>query len=433
MASINKANKNNRKTHEGAQAHSINAYQELRRSVLACLLWENQFYESGEDIVTRISNLVKEVDPSKVSELAIEARTKQYLRHIPLLLAIELAKNGNLKKELINSIVQRPDELTELLALYWRDGKKPLPAQLKKGLALAFQKFDEYQLAKYNRKKDIKLLDVMRLVHPMPKDSDKAELWRKLRDGELKTPDTWETNLSSGKDKKATFERLIIEKKLGGLAFLRNLRNMHDADVNEDIIIKGFNTCNFSKVLPFRFIAAQNYVPGYTEYLEKSMLSGLSCESKISGKTVLLIDTSGSMVYDKISSKSELDRLDAAAGLSIILRERCEKIKIYAFSNYVSELPPYHGFALRDVLRNLNHVGTYLMEAIKLVTEREKNIDRMIVITDEQTFNRVEDPSVKGYMINVASYQNGVGYGKWIHIDGWSESIVKYITEYENM
>ena len=34
-------------------------------------------------------------------------------------------------------------------------------------------------------------------------------------------------------------------------------------------------------------------------------------------------------------------------------------------------------------------------------------------------------------MINVASFKNGVGYGKWTHIDGWSESVIEYVREFE--
>ena len=45
---------------------------------------------------------------------------------------------------------------------------------------------------------------------------------------------------------------------------------------------------------------------------------------------------------------------------------------------------------------------------------------RLIVITDEQSHDPVPDPAAKhAYLINVASYRNGVGYGRWTHIDGW--------------
>jgi len=42
-------------------------------------------------------------------------------------------------------------------------------------------------------------------------------------------------------------------------------------------------------------------------------------------------------------------------------------------------------------------------------------------------------PKGLGYVINVASFKNGIGYGKWMHIDGWSEAVIGYIRELEKM
>jgi hypothetical protein len=55
-----------------------------------------------------------------------------------------------------------------------------------------------------------------------------------------------------------------------------------------------------------------------------------------------------------------------------------------------------------------------------------------VVITDEQSHDRVKAPSGRSYVINVASNRNGVGYGEWTHIDGWSEAVVDYIAELES-
>ena len=41
-------------THEGAKARAFTPAEELRRSVLNCLLWEDQFYEDGQSIAARI-------------------------------------------------------------------------------------------------------------------------------------------------------------------------------------------------------------------------------------------------------------------------------------------------------------------------------------------------------------------------------------------
>src|SRR5580704_408002 len=141
------------RTHKGAPARNISPALQLRRSVLACMLWENQFYEDGVEIAGRISSLVPKVKPEAVAALAVEARGKMKLRHAPLLLAREMARQKDhraLVAKTLAEVIQRADELAEFVAIYWKDGKTPLSAQVKKGLAEAFRKFDEYQLAKYD-------------------------------------------------------------------------------------------------------------------------------------------------------------------------------------------------------------------------------------------------------------------------------------------
>ena len=142
------------RTHEGAPAAPIDAEAQLRRSVLACLLWEDQFYENGIAIADRIAGLVPRVEAARVAALAVEAREQMKLRHVPLLLVREAARfatHRGIVAETLARVIQRADELAEFLAIYWKDGRQPLSAQVKKGLAAAFCKFDEYALAKYNR------------------------------------------------------------------------------------------------------------------------------------------------------------------------------------------------------------------------------------------------------------------------------------------
>src|SRR2546429_5428199 len=85
---------NGLRTHEGAPAKRISAEQQLRRSVLACMLWEDQFYEDGVEIAGRIRELVPKVEATRVAALAVEAREKMKLRHAPLLLVREMARHG---------------------------------------------------------------------------------------------------------------------------------------------------------------------------------------------------------------------------------------------------------------------------------------------------------------------------------------------------
>jgi len=421
-------------THEGAPAIPSNAYTELRRAVLACLLWEDQFYESGESIAERIAKLVKVVPADKVAQLAIDARTKFKLRHAPLLLVREMARGkGNIVGRTLSEVIQRADELSEFVSIYWKDKKQPLSKQVKVGLAHAFQKFNAYALGKYRGDdKAVKLRDVLFLCHAKPKDEAQAAIWKKLIDGTLETPDTWEVALSAGADKKETFERLIRENKLGYLALLRNLRKMLEVGCDETLIRGALSAgAHDSKALPFRFIAAARAAPRFEPQLDAAMQVAVQEMPKLMGITAVLVDVSGSM-DEKLSAKSDLKRMDAACGLAIMARELCQECRVFAFSNQLTEIPARRGMALTDAIQgSMPHGGTNLGAAVAWINQNVK-YDRLIVVTDEQSTDVVGAPTGRGYMINVASYKNGIGYGPWTRLDGFSEAILTYIQESEN-
>jgi len=356
----------------------------------------------------------------------MEARTAFKLRHVPLYLARELVRNKYNADFLLSQIVQRPDELTEFLAIYWKDDPadkhSPIAASVKRGLARAFQKFSAYQLAKYNRDEAIKLKDVLFLVHAKPKDDAQAALWKQLIDDTLPPALTWENRLSSGEDKLAVWTDLIEKNELGALALLRNLRNMKDVNVPDALVAGALARMKTERVLPFRFITAARYAPTLEPALETAMLRSLGDIPKLKGKTALLVDGSGSMFGTKVSAKSELDRFDAAAALAILVREVAEDINIYVFGTATRVIAPRHGFALRDELH-------------KHADQAKDGYDRIIIITDEQSHQTITPPlkGATGYVVNVGVYKNGIGYGAWTHIDGWSESVLSYIETAETL
>jgi len=421
------------RTHEGAPARHITPEQELRRSLMACMLWESQFYEDGVEIAGRMHEMVSKVAPERVAAMAVEARSNMKLRHAPLLLVREMARHAShraLVGETLAQVIQRADELTEFVAIYWKDGRVPLSKQVKSGLAWAFGKFDEYALAKYDRPGPIKLRDVLFLTHAKPRDAAQAELWKRLVEGKLATPDTWEVALSGGGDKREAWERLLTERKLGALALLRNLRNMEQAGVQEELIFSALREMKTDRVLPFRFLAAARHAPQWESALESAMYRCLEGQPKLKGRTVLLVDVSGSMIAP-LSRRSEMMRTDAAYGLAVLLRELAEEVAVYSFSDEPKRIAARRGFALRDAIdASQPHGGTQLGKAVAEVAGK---YDRLIVITDEQAHDTVPAPTSAAYMINVASYKNGVGYGRWVHIDGWSEAVIDYIRSFESV
>src|ERR1700743_427559 len=104
------------RTHEGSPARLLTDEQALRRSVLSCMLWENEFYENGVEIAGRIRELVPRVEAEKVAALAVEARVRMKLRHAPLLLVREMARHATHRAfvaEMLERVIQRADELAE--------------------------------------------------------------------------------------------------------------------------------------------------------------------------------------------------------------------------------------------------------------------------------------------------------------------------------
>lgn len=416
------------KTHEGAKAKHINAEQALRRSVLSCMLWENSFYESGQSIADRILELCGSLSVDVIGPLAVECRHKFKIRHASLLLLLAIIKKGGPRvSKYIRETISRPDELAELVALYWRDGKKPLSKQMKIGLGMAFNDFNEHQFAKWDRPGLVSIRDVMFLCHAKPLKHNE-ELFKKIANKTLDRPNTWESRMAGGEDKKTVFEDLLKTNKLGYMALLKNLRGMVDSGVDRDLIKHAISNPS-DTVLPFRFISAAKHAPSFMSDLEKAMLKCLESMDRLTGKTIVLVDVSGSMLVP-LSSKSELFRLDAASALAILISGISDDCRMFTFSNSLVEIGCTPSlFLIEAIKRSQENGGTRLGFAINAINSI--GYDRLIVLTDEQSNDPVPNPRGKAYMINVGIYKNGVGYGPWVHIDGFSEACVSFIQEIE--
>lgn len=429
----------------GVKVNPIGKEAQLVRSVLANMLWEGEFYENGASNAARIKTLVAEVSPAFVGSLAELARTKFKLRHVPLKLTRELARIGKLKADMLTNVIQRPDEIAEFLAIYWKEGKTPIANQVKKGLAGAFDKFNEFQLSKWDKNSaSISLRDAMFLVHAHPRGRD--DLFKRIANQEMGIADTWETQLSAGANKKETFTRLMDEGRLGALAFLRNLRNMTKAGISEAVIREYAGKVNVDKVLPFRYIAAARIVPQFENMLEEMMFRSLAGHEKLKGRTLLVVDISGSM-NGRISDKSDLTRIDAAKALTMLAREICEEAVIFATAgddyrckHATMRILAHRGFALAnyitstEVRSKLGSGGVFMQQCMQYISEQNLGeFDRVIVFTDEQDCDYGRNPAYaarigkNNYILNVGSYKNGINSDKWFTITGFSEAVLDYI------
>lgn len=451
-------------THGGGRAVPISPKQQLERSVMSCLLWEKEFYEDGTTIASRIQELVKQCSATEVADIAIRAKRDMRLRHVPLFLTRELMRTKEGRGQLehvIPKVIVRVDDITELLAMYFADNKKgrapaKLPNQLKKHLGLVWSKFDEYQFGKYRGDgKAVRLKDALRLTHPTPENEKRSGVYKRILTDSLQTPDTWEVAISAAQGsaaKCAEWTRLIKAEKLGGLAVLRNIRNMTKDGVDAKLIWQAITNISAGRLLPINFIAAAKHNPQYEAAIEEKFLQCFIDKPKLKGKTIFVVDTSGSM-KTSLSSKSELLRLEAAGGLAAIAREMCEQPIIYCTAgddgrrkHATMQIPARRGFALVDYIKGaevcskIGWGGIFIVQCLDHIKAEQKDADRIIVITDEQDCDTSGKSPEKAdtfgkynYLINVASARNGIGYrNKWVHVDGWSDSVLDFLTSYEN-
>jgi 60 kDa SS-A/Ro ribonucleoprotein len=445
-------------THGGARAVKIGKIAQLRRAVLSTLLFEDQFYEDGASQADRIRELALAVDPETLADLAVEARRDHGLRHVSLLLLVQLMKTGSgiqgLVSDTIVKVCTRADMVTDLLALYSADKtNKAYSGQLKKGVARALEGFDRYQIAKYASNRGGKAFDLRRAMfisHPRSHDEVAARTLGDLVQRKLRQEGTWESQTGEARDMSEVFTRLLLDGKLGYLALLRNLRKMSAAGVSKPLI-KGaiLARSGASGIFPLQYHAAAMEMPEFADVLEEAMLAEIRKGPRLNGRTIIVGDVSGSMQAG-LSGKGKYTRYDATALLIGSLVAMCDDPVVYATAgsdsrrqHATTKVTSTAGFGMVDVLRRANATigqgGIFLTQVMDFIADREQDIERVIVLTDEQDCDisgngapaKAKLLGSRNYLINVGSNENGIGYRRWTHIDGFTDTVIKWIPVYE--
>ena len=419
-----------KKNYEGAKAYAMTPELELYTAVVTASL-SDTFYEKQDERTDRIAQLIGKVSPEFVARLAVYTRTVMHLRSIPLLLLVELAKvhNGdNLVARAVEKTVLRADEIMELLMCYqWRnpssDPRKKLgklSRQIQNGLQRAFNRFDEYQFAKYDRDNlEVKLRDALFLVHPKAKDEQQQAIFDKIVNRELEIPYTWETELSalgqqqfgSEELKQAAFrekwEELINSGKLGYMALMRNLRNMLQIGVSpaEMQVVAGrladAEQVARSRQLPFRYLAAYRELEKVNSANVAELMNALEAAVKHSAanidgldentRVLLACDVSGSM-STPISPRSSVRNYDIGIMLAMLLRNCCKQVVSGIFGNEwkVVNMPSDNILmASRQMERLCNSVGysTNGYKVIDWLIENNMVMDKVMMFTDMQMWD----------------------------------------------
>jgi 60 kDa SS-A/Ro ribonucleoprotein len=479
------------KNYEGAKAFKMGPELELYTAVATAGL-NDQFYEATDEKMIRLRELIASNDDEFVARLAVYAREQMYMRSIPLVLVVEMAKQhkgDGLVSRVATRVIQRADEITELLSYYtmanYRAGVKQLnklSKQLQKGLSEAFNKFDEYQFAKYNRDTRVKLKDALFLVHPKAKDEAQQLLFDKIAKDEMQAPYTWEVELSALGQKnydtpelkqaalKAKWEELIFSNKMGYMATLRNLRNLLEADISKEALDK---VCIYlgnatavakCKQLPFRFLSAYRELKELkngrvSKVLDALETAAMQSAANIAGydentRVVIAADVSGSMQIP-ISAKSKVQNFDIGLMLAMLLQTRCENVITGMFGDTWKVINVSKKNILSNVqefYRREGEVGYstngYLV--IKDLLQSGIAADKVMLFTDCQLWNsnsrgetisglwahyKKKVPGAKLYLFDLAGYGNtpvNVMSGDVYLIAGWSDKIFNVLRALES-
>lgn len=436
---------------EGAPAFKLDKATELLHAVLSSFL-EDKFYESGDTRLKRIQDLVKKNDPEFVARLAVVARKEFHVRSVvtALLSALSKTHKGNdLVKRAIVAATERVDDLTELVALTGT----PLPKQVKRGVRNAILKFNRYQLGKYRGEgNQVSLVDLFNLTHPKVKHANKEQkkAWKDLMTGKLISEDTWETEISNAKDDKArtkAWEKLIKEDKLGYMAVLRNLNNFIKYNISEKatkLVVEKLTdpeAVSKSRQLPFRFITAYKNVKGnrqFSDAISEAMDLAVSNVPELSGKTLIAVDSSGSM---------DGDPFEKAAIFCATLMRANKNADVVLFSTVMKEVGLSGRAPVVDLTDALvkQHMsgGTDTSLVFDYALSKKRGYKRIIIISDNESWvssaqhaykNYIkaskEDPFV--YAIDIHGYgTSDISGNKVFHLTGWSDRVLDFIGQAE--
>ena len=397
----------------GGQAYAQSNELALVSTLLTSFV-NDQFYKGASTTLNDLKSLSEKIkDKEFVAKAAIYARDKFGMRSITHALAGELTSQlsgYDWAKNFYDKVVIRPDDMTEILSYYLAnktDKSKPkFPNALKRGFATAFDKFDGYQLAKYkNENKDVKLVDVVNIVHPVPTERN-GEALNLLINDKLKNTDTWEAKLSAvgqvaeneedlTRLKSDAWSELISTKRLGYFALLRNLRNIINQApdaidaacemlVNENLIKK-------SRVMPFRFSTAYEEISRLGSSTEvRKVLVAINNAIEVSmvnvprfdGDTLVVMDVSGSMM----GKPSEIASLFGAILAKV---NNADVLTFSTDAQYQSYNPLDSVMTIRNSFR-FSGGGTNF----KAIFQRaNKKYDRVIILSDMQGWVGYTTPS----------------------------------------
>jgi 60 kDa SS-A/Ro ribonucleoprotein len=470
----------------------------LTLQAITALMGQDKYYQSSQESDSQLDKSIDAVlaqDPEYALKLARFCRTEMHLRSFPIYLLAKYATSGvNLPntRHYVEETVQRADEIMELLAASFALTNTTGAVKnkdlnfIKYGLNGAFNKFDEYQFSKYDKAREVKLIDALRLAHPKPKDEAQSKLFEKIKNGELEPAMTWERYISMNGSTKENWETIL--PNMGHMALLKNLRNFLLTGANIDVVVNQFTNPEavlHGKQFPYSYLTAfraieqipLNKKPTYDrnaytrnvgavkDALQTALDISVANVPKLRGNSFVLVDHSGSMTNHEINQRpngrdsDERIRIYASdiAGLFGAMSVHiCENSTVYAFAEKFKQI----FVSKRDgILTTAEQIvsakvceGTYGHLPIIDIMEKGLVFDRIIMLSDEQLYKTPYSARYDSVAEAFMEYQRKINPNAFLHsvdlcgyatlalpenarnvsaIGGWSDKIFDFMNTFE--
>ena len=429
-------------THEGGDAYARDAESDLFLLAVTNMVGEDTFYERAAQRDERFVELIHAVtaaNPTYVARLATFLRQKMFMRSASIVLAAEyVAAGGDHGRAVVDAVLQRADEPAEMLG-YWltRHGRN-VPMPVKRGVADAARRlYTERAALRYDGlSRDIRMADVIELVHPSPFDARQSALFKYLLDrrhhddaranavvlpvlaaaaeldavpvddrravlrarGWTALADagySWERLsgwLPGGMDAEA-WESVI--PSMGVMALVRNLRNFDEAGINDALInaviakITNANAVARARLFPYQVWAAYKHAPSdnWKRALGRTLDLTVGNIPALDG-TLVVIDTSGSM-QAAVSNRSTMTRVEVAAVMAMATAKRASNVDVVIYGRNNARVKGLAGASVLagvdKVVRSIGSVGhaTFGHTAIARWFDPKRH-KRAVIFTDDQ-------------------------------------------------
>lgn len=492
------------RTHEGGDAFVHNAESELFLLAATNMVGEDTFYERASDRDARYVELVHsvtEANPGFIAGAELEAgkiglaeylRQRLLMRSAAIVMAAEyVAAGGAGGRSVVARVLQRGDEPAEMLGYWIANHGRNVPMPVKRGVADAVRRlYNERAALRYDGlSRQMRMADVIELVHPQPKDAAQSALFRYLLDrrhhddavadpstlpmlaaaGEIaavpaeqrrellreqgsmaltKADVSWERLsgwLPGGMDAEA-WEAVI--PSMGVMALVRNLRNFDEARISEATVEKVITKITDAdevakaRIFPYQVWAAYREAPSdnWKRALGTTLELTLANIPPLDG-TLVVIDTSGSM-QSPVSNRSKLQRVEVAAVMAMATAKRARNVDVIIFGQDNTRLKGLDGTSvLPGVAKVVGAVGsvghaTFGHTAIAAHFDPKRH-RRVVMFTDDQQHDSGRVPLDHVpliYTFNLAGYRPSAlaagGRGRYT-LGGFSDATFTVMTVLE--